>query len=131
MILVDTSIWIDVLDGSLGACLEPEDLVRFATCGPIIQEVVQGIRQASAAARIARSLMAMERLSDPLPADVFLLAADIYRTGRRRGRTIRSPVDCLIAAVAIENDVPVWHRDRDFDAIARFTPLRAVRKLLR
>jgi len=32
--------------------------------------------------------------------------------------------DCLIAAIAIDNGVPVWHRDRDFDAIAQYTPLR-------
>jgi predicted nucleic acid-binding protein len=29
----------------------------------------------------------------------------------------------LIAAIAIENRVPVWHRDRDFNAIARYTAL--------
>jgi predicted nucleic acid-binding protein len=33
-------------------------------------------------------------------------------------------VDCLIAAIAIENGVPIWHRDRDFGAIARYTGLR-------
>ena len=131
MILVDTSIWIEILDGKLGGSVEPGDLARFATCGPVIQEVVQGIRQARAAAQVAKSLLAMRRLSDPLPADVFLLAADIYRTGRQRGLAIRSPVDCLIAAIAIENDVAVWRRDRGFDAIARFTPLRAVRRLPR
>jgi predicted nucleic acid-binding protein len=56
--------------------------------------------------------------------ETFLAAAAIYRDGRRRGYTIRSTVDCLIAAVAVENGASVWHRDRDFDAIARFTNLR-------
>jgi predicted nucleic acid-binding protein len=37
--------------------------------------------------------------------------------------TIRSSIDCLIAAIAIENRVPVWHRDRDFSAIATYTAL--------
>jgi predicted nucleic acid-binding protein len=31
---------------------------------------------------------------------------------------------CLIAAVAIRNDVPVLHHDADFDVLARHTPLR-------
>jgi hypothetical protein len=63
-------------------------------------------------------------LSDPLPKSLFLAASDIYRVGRDKGRTIRSSTDCLIAAIAIENRVPVWHRDRDFDAIATFTSLQ-------
>jgi predicted nucleic acid-binding protein len=36
---------------------------------------------------------------------------------------IRSSIDCLIAAVRVENSIPVWHRDRDFTAIARYTAL--------
>jgi predicted nucleic acid-binding protein len=50
----------------------------------------------------------------------------MYRSGRRRGLTIRSSADCLIAAIAIENRVPVWHKDRDFAAIATFTDLAVV-----
>jgi predicted nucleic acid-binding protein len=41
------------------------------------------------------------------------------------GVTIRSSVDCLIAACAIRNGLPILHSDRDFDAIARFTPLQS------
>jgi len=48
-----------------------------------------------------------------------------YRTGRALGVTIRSSVDCLIAACAIRNGLPILHSDRDFDAIARFTPLQS------
>ena len=73
-------------------------------------------------------LLAIPCLSDPLPLALFLEGASIYRSGRRRGYTIRSTVDCLIAAIAIDNDVPVWHRDRDFTTIARYTRLRAVGK---
>jgi predicted nucleic acid-binding protein len=38
-------------------------------------------------------------------------------------------VDCLIAAIAIRNSVPVWHKDRDYSLIARYTPLRAVTQI--
>jgi predicted nucleic acid-binding protein len=54
---------------------------------------------------------------------------EIYHQGRSRGYTIRSSTDCLIAAIALENKVPVWHRDRDVATIARYTPLRAVTQL--
>ena len=67
--------------------------------------------------------LALPRVSDPLPLRLFLEAAEIYRQGRRKGYTIRSSVDCLIAAIAIDNRIPVWHKDRDFDLIARYTSL--------
>lgn len=41
--------------------------------------------------------------------------------------TIRSSMDCLIAAIAIENEVPIWHLDRDYDLLARCTALRIYR----
>jgi hypothetical protein len=73
------------------------------------------------------AFLALPVLSDPLPVSLFLAAADLYRVGREKGRTIRSSADCLIAEVAIKNRVPVWHRDRDFDAIASFTSLQIYR----
>jgi predicted nucleic acid-binding protein len=54
-------------------------------------------------------------------------AAEIYRLCRRAGETIRSLNDCLIAAIAIRNRVPVLHNDDDYDAIARHIELEAVR----
>jgi predicted nucleic acid-binding protein len=42
---------------------------------------------------------------------------------------IRSSADCLIAAIAIANGIPVWHRDRDFATIARFTLLEQAQSL--
>jgi len=65
-------------------------------------------------------------LCDPLRWSTFLEGARIYQQGRRSGHTIRSSVDCLIAAIAIENDVPVWHRDRDFSNIASYTRLQTL-----
>lgn len=63
-------------------------------------------------------------LNDPVPGPLFLSAAEICRLGRAKGYTIRSSTDCLIAAIAIENRTPIWHRDRDYEAIARYTALR-------
>ena len=51
-------------------------------------------------------------------------AAAIYRACRRAGETIRNLNNCQVAAVAIRMDLPLLHRDRDFDAIRRHTPLR-------
>jgi predicted nucleic acid-binding protein len=110
--------------------LNLEALVAFddvATCLPIIQEVLQGFRDESVF-RIARdSLRALPIVESPLALSVWEEAANLYRLGRRAGLTIRSSVDCLIAACAIRNDLEVLHRDRDFDALAQVSPLRVRR----
>lgn len=126
MILVDTSIWIDLLAKKPAKPTRERDLLRFVTCGPVVQEVLQGLRHSPESATFRTNFLAIPLLSNPIPIALYLSAADIYRQGRRRGMTMRSSIDCLIAAIAIENAVPVWHRDRDFDAIAGFTGLEVV-----
>jgi predicted nucleic acid-binding protein len=126
MILVDTSVWIELIAGRKGFTATEEDLSNFATCGPVVQEILQGLRPGLASEAFREAFLAIPLLSDPIPLALYLSAAEIYRQGRRKGLTIRSSVDCLIAAIAIRNGVPVWHRDRDFGAIARFTSLETV-----
>jgi predicted nucleic acid-binding protein len=127
LILVDTSIWIELLNGRLGASVSEHQLLTFVTCGPVIQEVLQGLRPTSQGESFRDAFLALPVLSDPLPQSLFLAASEIFRLGRAKGCTIRSSTDCLIAAIAMENRIPVWHRDRDFDAIALFTSLRTTR----
>ncbi|MGA3206139.1 MAG: PIN domain nuclease [Bryobacteraceae bacterium] len=126
-ILVDTSVWIAILRGEVE--VDRITYRDYATCGPVVQEVLQGFGENPLAQRYQALFLKVPRLSDPLPSEVFMAAADIYRQGRRRGLTIRSAMDCLIAAIALENGATVWHRDRDFDNIAQFTNLRVRRSL--
>jgi predicted nucleic acid-binding protein len=51
-------------------------------------------------------------------------AATLLRSARSTGRTPRSLLDCLIAAVAIRHDLPLLAADRDFEAIAAVSSLR-------
>jgi predicted nucleic acid-binding protein len=125
LILVDTSVWINLLRRKNVAWLDADRLLSFVTCGPIIQEVLQGLLEGPRTSVFREDFLAIPRLSDPVGVAVFLEAAEIYRRGRQKGYTIRSSTDCLIAAIAIQNNVPVWHRDRDYSAIAKFTSLRA------
>jgi predicted nucleic acid-binding protein len=122
MILVDTSVWL--LNKRR---LRLEDFVKLdeiAVCGPVIQEVLQGTELHRL--EDARSvLLNCQILSVPLPLGHFEYAAEIYRTARIRGYKPRSPVDCLIAAIAILNHVPLLHADRDFDFIAKVANLDA------
>src|SRR5687768_14455923 len=125
MILVDTSIWIEMLRKVRP--LDIERIVNFdevVTCLPVEQEVLQGIRDDSAF-RIARDAMQnLPHLDDPITSDTVLHAVDLYRAARKRGLTIRSSVDCLIAAIALRYDAEVLHRDRDYAVLARISALR-------
>ena len=131
MILVDTSVWIELLRGTLTLGPTTDGFRQFVTCGPVVQEVLQGLRANARTPAFSQALLALPRLGDPLPLATFLEAAEIFQLGRRKGYTVRSSNDCLIAAIAIENRVPVWHRDRDFAQIARYTALEAVERLPR
>jgi predicted nucleic acid-binding protein len=124
-LLVDTSVWIAILRGEVQ--VNRGSYREFFTCGPVVQEVLQRFAENPLVARYEESFLNVPRLSDPLPAELFVVAADIYRQGRRRGLTIRSATDCLISAIALANGATILHRDRDFDHIAQFTNLRVYR----
>ncbi len=125
MILVDTSVWIEVfrvrrpLD--LEAILDFDDVV---TCLPVIQEVLQGFREERPYRRARRAMFSLPIVESPLGEDVFSEAVDLYRSARRGGLTIRSSIDCLVAACAIRHDLELLHRDRDYAAIGEISALR-------
>ena len=124
MILVDTSVLIELLNGRLKTRVVEEHLLRFVTCGPIAQEILQGSLQGAFADGFREAFLAISRLCDPLRWDTFMQAAEIYRQGRKSGYTIRSSIDCLIAAACIRSGAPILHADEDFDRLASCTDLR-------
>lgn len=124
MVLVDSSVWIEVFSRrafDLEAQVARDEVV---TCLPIVQEVLQGFADPRAY-RLARdAMLSFPIVESPLGADVYLEAADLFRTARRQGLTVRSSVDCLIAACALRHDLEVLHQDRDFTHLARVCALR-------
>ena len=125
MLLVDTSAWIEVFRKPAGLDLASVGgLEQVVTCLPVVQEVLQGFRDESAY-RIAReAMLALPCVESPLPLARFEEAAALYRAARRAGFTVRSGVDCLIAACAIRHGLTVLHADRDFSVLARVSPLQ-------
>jgi predicted nucleic acid-binding protein len=128
VIVVDTSVWIDVLNDvpspPAEACValiqrgEPVALTDV-----IFAEILQGLRSDAEAGLVERQLRAfpvlrLESLDD------YALAAQLYRTARRSGVTIRKTLDCLIAAVCVRTGAPLLHADADFDRLASCTSLR-------
>lgn len=126
MLLVDTSVWIEVFRKPQRLDLESVvELDEIVTCLPVIQEVLQGFLD-ERAFRVAReSMFAFPVVESPLRIEVFEEAAQLFRSARRAGVTVRSGVDCLIAACAIRHGFPVLHCDRDFSLLAQVSPLQA------
>jgi predicted nucleic acid-binding protein len=121
MTLVDTSVWIDFFaarNTSQVAVLESliDQSEDVCLCGVILTEVLQGIRDERQHTMTESLLAGLIYLS--MDRSTFLLAANIYRTIRSHGITIRNSVDCMIAAVCIEHRAQLLHNDRDFDCIA-------------
>ena len=126
MILVDTSIWIAVFRSKNPYRIE--DAVEFdeiVTCLPVIEEILQGFREERAYRTARDAMLALPIVESPMEESLFLEAAELYRSARRRGLTIRSSVDCLVAACALRHNVPVLHRDRDYEFLREISPLKA------
>jgi predicted nucleic acid-binding protein len=98
---------------------------EVVTALPIVQEVLQGLRDERAFLTARDAMLALPTVESPLTPGVYLEAAQLYRTARRAGITVRSSVDCLIAACALRQGLPVLHIDRDYDALGRISPLQA------
>jgi predicted nucleic acid-binding protein len=128
MIVVDTSVWIDVLnENDTAAAVRCVELIEagepVALTDVVFTEILQGLRSEEEASLVEERLRAFPVLRlDGL--DDFALAAELYRTARRAGVTIRKTLDCLIAAPCVRTGVPLLHADADFDRLAGCTALR-------
>lgn len=129
VILVDTTVWIDFFRGR--NTTQVQNLERLISenrdicvCGVILTEILQGIREDKDYTAALTSLESFIYL--PMRQMTFKKAAEMYRTLRRKGVTIRNAVDCMIAAVAIEHDIPLLHNDRDFIPISKNCGLKVI-----
>lgn len=121
MLLLDASVWIDLLrgndNGSVRYALERETREDLALTQMTYLEVLQGARSEKELERVGNLLQAYVVLEPAAGLDTFEAAARLYMTARQRGITIRTAVDCLVAAVAIEHGAVLVHNDRDFLAL--------------
>jgi hypothetical protein len=129
MILADTSVLIDFLKGSKTESGEKfknilQQGIPFGINSFIFQEVLQGAKSGKEY-RLLRQYLETQRFYHPKdPIDSFARAARIYFKCRRKGVTIRSTIDCIIAQTAMEHDLFLLHSDTDFDAMANVVPLK-------
>jgi predicted nucleic acid-binding protein len=129
-VIVDTSAWVEYLRATgsvahvtLRARIESGEAV--ATPAPAVMELLAGCRTEESGDRLRRLLARFEILEVEGLAD-FEDAALIQRMCRRGGETVRSMVDCLIAAIALRESRPLLSLDRDYERIARHVGLQLV-----
>jgi predicted nucleic acid-binding protein len=130
MVLVDTTVWIDFFGGSstpqvarLQELIESDE--DLCLCGVILAETLQGIRSNAEYLRTKEHLDSL--IFFPMHRAIFVSAAEIYRALRKKGVTVRKPVDCMIASLAIAHDLSLLHNDRDFDHIAEHSQLKVLK----
>lgn len=123
-ILVDTSVWIDFFSPQPGpAGRELRRLIDTSEpvtlTGIIVTEILQGLIRDAA---VIAPILARRTLVEPAGFKTYVYAAELYRQGRSHGITLTT-VDALIAALAIENRVPLFTLDKDFARLAQWAAL--------
>lgn len=125
MLLLDSSVWIDLHRARATSATRyvetREDHEEIATAGIIFQEVLQGIRSEQQYEHM-RQVLWSTLILQPRELSTYEVAAQLHRSARAKGLTIRKPNDCLIAALALEHGALLVHNDRDFFSLAEVEP---------
>ena len=129
MTLVDTTVWIDFFTGKTNPQVDILELLisegqDICICGMVMTEVLQGVREDKQYKKIHAHFQSLLFL--PMTREMHLHSAEIYRFLRKRGITIRKPIDCMIASVAVAHHIQLLHNDRDFDPIAKYCHLKTI-----
>jgi predicted nucleic acid-binding protein len=126
VILVDSSVWIDLLrKKTTPQTRRLRDLLngnRAAIAPVIYQEILQGASSPESFATLRDYFGTLPLLVSQYPIMTYENAGKLYARCRWQGITPRSPHDCLIAQIAIEHRVPLLHDDKDLKAIAGIEP---------
>jgi predicted nucleic acid-binding protein len=131
VIIVDTSVLVNLFRGrSTKACRALERVEQhdepFAIPAICCQELLQGARDAREWRLLLGCLETQTWVSVKNERESHVAAARIFHDCRRRGLTVRSSIDCLIAQIVLEHDGELLHDDLDFEAIRKVRPLRFV-----
>ncbi|MDZ7778498.1 MAG: response regulator [Gemmatimonadota bacterium] len=128
MILVDTSAWVAYLRGTGSEADHAlqrllSDRARLFTTDTVMVELLAGAGDEEAARRVSGLLFSLERCTPPGPLDLER-AGHLYRAERKGDHDPVSLSSCLVAAVALRDDLPVLAEDDDFATLARTSGLR-------
>ncbi len=129
MVIVDTTVWIDYLNGVQTRRTDWLDVEverqRLGLTDLILCEVLQGVKDEEQAVETQRELLKFEVI--PMGGiDLAVASAQNYRKLRIWGHTVRKTVDCLIATFCLMNGHVLLHNDRDFDPFEALLGLHVI-----
>jgi predicted nucleic acid-binding protein len=124
MILVDTSVLIDYLRGKNNRYTKMfhqilEKGIPYGINNVIYMELLQGAKTEKDYKSLKKYLDTQTFYDLKKGKESFAEAAKMYFALRQKGITVNSTLDCLIAQVAIENDLFLLHNDQDFSRIGK------------
>ena len=127
--IFDTSVWINFSKGIENP--QTLKLENYLTNFPnqiyitptIIQEFLTGLRHETDFVKYQYKFQYLNSFKSDWE-QTSISAAKLYFDLRKKGVTIRKSTDCLIAQIAIQNDVLLVHIDSDFELIAQNSSLR-------
>jgi hypothetical protein len=129
VVLIDASVWIDFLNGVRTPETDWLDQQlprqRLGVLDLVLCEVLQGVRSETEAGTVLKELKRLEVFATG-GLDLAVAAARNYRLLRRKGRTVRKTLDCLIATFCLVHGHALLHCDRDFDPFEKVLGLRVV-----
>lgn len=129
MVIVDTTVWIDYLNGVSSPQAEWLDeqveRQRLGLTDLNLCEILQGVRDDRQAVEVRRELSKFEIFTTG-GIDLAVAAAENYRVLRAKGRTVRKTIDCLIATFCLMNEHTLLHNDHDFDSFEQSLNLRVL-----
>jgi predicted nucleic acid-binding protein len=129
-IIVDSSVWIDFFNyyqskeaDELQNLIEHNNVNNIFICPAIYMEILRGIKDDNTFYDIKETLLNFSILNNGI-MEITNNAINIYRMLRKKGITIRKQNDCIIASYAILNNIQIFHKDHDFELIAKETKLK-------
>lgn len=130
MVIIDTTVWIDYLQGvstpQTGWLDREVERQRLGLTDIILCEVLQGVRDEARFRAVQTELLRFEVFSAG-GTELALATAQNYRALRARGRTLRSTIDGWIATFCLTHGHALLHDDRDFDHFEEVLGLQVVR----
>lgn len=125
---MDASVWIEffqrknsMYSNKLKELIENEE--NLCLTDITVTEILQGISDDNLFDELKTYLYDFP-IFKAKDISTYISAANIYRVCRRNGSQIRNTIDTLVSAIAIENDFEVFHNDRDFNTISKYTKLK-------
>jgi len=127
MILIDTSILIGYFKGIKGNPYDKFDSlidqnIPIGICNQVYQEILQGARDEKEFYTLREYLDTMDFYDLLYGKKSYESAAWLYFSCRKAGITPRSIIDLIIAQIAIDNNLLLFHNDNDFVQISNVIP---------